>query len=139
MSPGLLPVIVFPDVELWACQYLQAELATRAEPYAADVYVGNTVPNTRTGRMVVVRRDGGPRLELVRETARLTVRVWGSSEQEATDLARLVAALLWAAPTGEPVIRVTQPTGPTPVADDSRQPLRLSTFELLVRGTQDPA
>jgi hypothetical protein len=88
--------------------------------------------------MVVVRRDGGPRLDVTRDQARLTVRVWGSTEQEATDLARLVAALLWAAPTGEPVIRVTQPTGPSPVADDSRQPLRLQTFELIVRGTDSP-
>jgi hypothetical protein len=131
----VLPVVIFPDVELWACQYLQAALATRGEAYAADVYVGNTVPSPRTGRMVVVRRDGGPRLDYHRDAARLTVRVWGSTEQEATDLARLVGALLWAAPTGEPVIAVTQPTGPTPVADDSRQPLRLQTFEVTVRGT----
>jgi hypothetical protein len=132
------PVVVFPDVELWACQYLQAELPSRSEPYAADVYVGNVVPSPRAGRMVVVRRDGGPRLDHTRDLARLTVRVWGSSEQEATDLARLVAALLWAAPNGDPVIRVDQPTGPTPVADDSRQPLRLQTFDLIVRGTDSP-
>lgn len=135
MSPGLLPTVIFPDVELWACGYLRAELDARTEPYTDAVYVGNTVPETRLDRMVVVRRDGGPRESLTWETARLTVRVWASSEQEANDLARMVAALLWAAPTGEPVIRVTQPTGPTPVADDSRQPLRLQSFELLIRGS----
>lgn len=135
--PGLLPVVIFPDVELWACQYLQAELPTRPEAYAADVYVGNVVPQTRTPRMVVVRRDGGQRPSWVRETARLTVRVWASSEQEVNDLTRLVSALLWAAPTGEPVIRVSQPTGPTPVADPSRQPLRMESFDVDVRGQQD--
>jgi hypothetical protein len=129
------PVVVFPDVELWACDHLRAALAGRPEPYAAGVHVSNVVPSPRTDRMVVVRRDGGPRLDHTRDLARLTVRVWGSSEQEATDLARLVAALLWAAPDGQPVIRVDQPTGPTPVADDSRQPLRLQTFDLIVRGT----
>ena len=128
------PVVVFPDVEMWACGHLQEALAARSEPYAAGVYVGNTVPTPRSDRMVVVRRDGGPRLDRTRDLAHLTVRVWGSSEQEATDLARLVGALLWAAPDGEPVIRVEQPTGPTPVADDSRQPLRLQTFDLTVRG-----
>lgn len=128
------PLVIFPDVELWACQYLKPALDARPEPYTDDVYVGNTVPATRTERMVVVRRDGGPRQQ-VWDNARLTVRVWGSSEQEVNDLARMVAALLWAAPTGEPVIKVTQPTGPTPVADTSRQPLRLQSFELLVRGT----
>lgn len=132
------PVVVFPDVEMWACGYLRPALAARPEPYAEDVYVGNVVPATRTQRMVVVRRDGGPRLDRTRDSARLTVRVWGGSEQEATDLARLVAALLWAAPDGNPVIRVDQPTGPSPVADDSRQPLRLQTFDLIVRGTDAP-
>ena len=132
---GVLPAVIFPDTELWACQYLKPELDARPEAYTEAVYVGNVVPETRTDRMVIVRRDGGPRQSMVWETARLTVRVWGSSEQEATDLARMVGALLWAAPTGEPIIRVTQPTGPTPVPDESRQPLRLQTFELLVRGT----
>jgi hypothetical protein len=130
-----LPVVVFPDVEMWACQYLRDALASRSEPYAAGVYVGNTVPSPRTGRMVVARRDGGTRLDYHRDQARLTVRVWAGSEQEATDLARLVAALLWAAPTGDPVIRVEQPTGPTPVPDDSRQPLRLQSFDVTTRGS----
>jgi hypothetical protein len=129
-----LPLVVFPDVELWATGYLRAALAGRPEAYCADVHVSNTVPATREDRMVVVRRDGGPRTSHVRETARLTVRTWGSSEQEVNDLARMVAALLWAAPDGDPVLRVTQPTGPTPVADDSRQPLRLQSFEVEVRG-----
>jgi hypothetical protein len=75
-------------------------------------------------------------LDPFREAARLTVRVWGGTEREATDLARLVAALLWVSPDGNPVLRVTQPTGTTPVADDSKQPLRLLAFELTVRGTQ---
>ena len=131
---SLWPVVIFPDVELWAASYLRTALADRPEAYAAGVYVGNTVPETRQDRMVVIRRDGGPTSRL-RDTARLTVNVWGQSDQEATDLARLVGALLWAAPDGDPVIYITQPTGPTPVADPSRQPLRLQTFELTVRGT----
>jgi hypothetical protein len=132
--PGQLPAVIFPDVEMWACGYLRTELDARPEPYCADVFVGNTMPNTRSDRMVLVRRDGGPRTSMVRETARMTVRTWATSEQDANDLARMVAALLWAAPDGDPVIRVDQPTGPSPVADDSRQPLRLQTFEVEVRG-----
>jgi hypothetical protein len=132
--PGQLPAVIFPDVEMWACGYLRTELAARPESYCADVFVSNTMPNTRSDRMVLVRRDGGPRTSLVRETARMTVRTWATSEQDANDLARMVAALLWAAPDGDPVLRVDQPTGPSPVADDSRQPLRLQTFEVEVRG-----
>lgn len=134
---GQLPVIVFPDVELWATSYLRAELPGRSEPYASGVYVGITVPSPRADRMVVVRRDGGPRLDVIREAARLTVRVWASTEQDATDLTRLVSALLWAAPNGNPVLRVDHLTGSSPVADESRQPLRLTTFEVIVRGTEE--
>lgn len=139
MSPGLLPVVIFPDVELWATGYLRTELENRPEPYTADVYVSNVVPDTRRARMVVVRHDGGPQQSHTRQIARLTVRVWASSEQECNDLARMVAALLWAAPTGEPVIQVGQPTGPTPVPDPSRQPLRLQTFDVTIRGVDSPA
>ncbi len=130
------PVVVMPDVELWATGHLRTALAARLEAYASNVHVSNAVPATRLSRMVIVRRDGGPRLDHVREVARLGVRVWAMTERDATDLARLVAALLWAAPNGAPVLRVTQPTGPTPVADPSGQPLRYLTFEVTVRGTQ---
>lgn len=125
--------VVFPDVELWATGWLRAALAGRPEPYAADVLVGVVVPTTRRPRMVMFRRDGGPRLDATREAARLGVNVWGSSEQEASNLARLVAALLWAAPDGNPVCKATQLAGPSPVADE--QPRRYMTFELVVRGT----
>ena len=131
-----LPVVIFPDVDLWATGYLRSALAARAEPYAAGVKVAVTVPATRPARLVVVRRDGGPRLDVARETARLGVRVWAGTEQDATDLARLVAALLWAAPDGNPVLKVTQTSGPSPVPDSSGQPLRYLTFEVTTRGAQ---
>lgn len=131
-----MPVIVQPDVEGWATSYLRAALAAQPDPYAAGVYVSNTVPSTRRDRMVIVRRDGGLRLDLLREVARLAVRVWATTDADVADLASLVAALLWDAPTGEPVLRVAQPTGATPVADPSGQPLRYMTFEVTVRGTQ---
>ena len=86
--------------------------------------------------MVIVRRDGGPRLDAVREAARIGVRVWALTDQDATDLARMTAALLWASPDGDPVCKVTQQLGPTPVADESLQPLIYMTFELITRGQQ---
>lgn len=129
----MLTAVTFPDVELWATAFLRSALAARSEPYAAGVFVGITVPDARSDRMVVVRRDGGPRLDQVRESARLTVRVWGRSDQEASDLARLVAALLWASPDGAPVVRVSQSSGPSAVPDV--QPQRLMVFDVLVRGS----
>jgi hypothetical protein len=65
------------------------------------------------------------------------VQVWAGTEQDATDLARLVAALLWTTVTGAPVQRVTQLSGPSAVADESRQPLRFMTFEFTMRGSAE--
>lgn len=130
----LQPVgIIFPDVELWATAYLRVALADRLEPFADNVYVSNSVPTTRRDRMVIVRRDGGTATSL-RDQARLSVRCWAKTEQDATDLSRLVAALLWAAPTGDPVLMVRQQSGPTPIADESKQPLRYLVFDVHTRG-----
>lgn len=128
--------VIFPDVELWATGWLRAALATRAETYAQNVLVGIVVPTTRRDRMVMFRRDGGRQLDAAREAPRLSVNVWGRTEQEVSDLARLVAALLWSAPDGEPVCRVQQLSGPSPIADE--QPRRFMSFELITRGAELP-
>ncbi|MDB5716449.1 MAG: hypothetical protein JWO15_3846 [Sphingomonadales bacterium] len=124
--------ILFPDAELWAVSYLSDALASRPEPYA-DALVSNAVPSPRVDRMVIVRRDGGQAVDL-RDDARLSVRTWATTEQDAADLARLVAALLWAAPDGLPVVRVAQESGPSAVADQSGQALRYSVFTVRTRG-----
>lgn len=125
--------ILFPDVEMWASTFLRTALAARAEPYAANVFVSNQVPATRRDRMVIVRRDGGTP-DALRDQAYLSVRVWATTEQDATDLARLVTALLWSAPTGDPVLMVRQQSGASPVADESGQPLRFIVMEIHTRG-----
>lgn len=127
------PTVIFPDVELWATAYLRAALAARVEEYTEDVFVSNAVPSPRRPRMVVVRRDGGPRLDKTREAARLSCRVWAESEQDVADLASMVRALMWAAPDGNPVCRVNDLAGPSAVADESGTPLRFMSFELIVR------
>lgn len=129
-------VIVFPDVEAWAVGYLRSALAARAESYAQNVVVGTRVPAPRADRMVVVRRDGGPRLDLVREAARLAVRVWAGTEADCADLAALVRGLLWAAPGDGPVVKVDDLAGPSPVEDESGQPLRFFTVEITTRGAE---
>ena len=138
-----LPVVLFADLELWATGVLRTALAARAEPYTDDVYVGNDVPkNAATGeperrpRMVTVRRDGGPRDKMAPlETARVGVNVYAETDQDANDLARMVAALLWASPNGAPVVKVNQTSGPSTIDDPSRLPRRYMTFELRARGT----
>ena len=132
----ILPVVLFDDIELWATGALRAALAARSEPYTDDVYVSNKVPTVRRNRMVIVRRDGGGRLDVVREAPRLGINVWAKTEQDANDLGRLVAALLWAAPDGDPVSRVTVTGGPYPVADDTDF-LRYLTAEVISHGRDD--
>lgn len=141
-----LEVVLFDDVELLVTGKLRTALAARAEPYTTDVYVSNSNPSDpATGdrlnkpRMVTVRRDGGPRLDVARDQARIAVNVWATStvsdaqaEQDCNDLARMTAALIWAMPDGDPVVRVDQTSGPTTIADD--RPHKYLTFDLTMRG-----
>lgn len=119
--------IIFPDVELVVTGYLRTALATHGYP---GMFVSNKRGTQTTA--VWVRRDGGPTLDAVREAARLGVNVFATTEQDATDLARTVSALLRAAADGTPVVRVTQSSGPTPIPDSG--PRRFMTFEITVRG-----
>lgn len=123
--------VVFPDAELWVCGYLQTTLPTYGY---SGVFVSNRRENQPTA--VWVRRDGGAALDQVREGPRLGVNVFAPTEQQATDLARTVAALLVAAPDGDPVCRVTQTSGPAGVADEGRAARRYMTFDLVVRGSE---
>lgn len=129
-----MSVIIPPDAVEWATGWLRSALASRSEPYAADVFVSASVPNPRRDRMVIFRRDGGYRMDVVRTMARLTVNVWATSEQEVSALARLTEGLLLSAADGVPVLRVTQASGPSPVPD--AQPRRLMSFEVIVRGQE---
>lgn len=135
----ILPIVIHDDIELWACGRLETLLTARHEPYTDDVYVGNKVPNQRRDRMVIIRRDGGGRLDAVREAPRLGINVWvknedATSEQVANDLARMVAALLWASPDGDPVSKVTITGGPYPIPEESASHVRYITAELISHG-----
>lgn len=103
--------ILFPDAEALAISVLSSALAERPEPEAQDVYVADAEPATRRRRQVVVRRDGGTRLDLVREAPRLSLLVWGFDQAEAGALARLCAAILGAAADGSTPIVASRISG----------------------------
>lgn len=124
-----MTAVVWPDVELWATGYLRTALAAYGYP---GIFVSNRREAQTTA--VWVRRDGGPGLDSIREAARLGVNVFAPKEQAATDLARTVSALMRSGADGEPVLRVVQTLGPSPVADN--QPRRYMTFEVTVRGAE---
>lgn len=130
----ILPVVIHDDIELWATARIRALLATRSEPYAMNVYVSNTTPSARRDRMVIIRRDGGGRLDAVREAPRLGINVWAKTEQDANNLGRMVAALLAASPDGNPVSRVTITGGPYAVEESSTHEVRYITAEVISKG-----
>jgi hypothetical protein len=135
--------ILYADIEAEFIGYMASALDARPEAYALDVAVRNRVPNESTtqpwptsGRLVVVRDDGGPMTQDVRATARLGVRVWAPTEAECSDLANLVVALVrgWRSP----VVRRTEPSRPYSVTEESRRPAAYFTAELMIRGRALP-
>lgn len=121
--------IVFPDVDLVVVDLLQTQMPLHGYP-------GLFVDNKRGAQSTAlwVRRDGGPQLDQFREAARVGVNAYAPSEQAVADLARTASAVLRAAADGNPILRVQQTSGPSPIADTSG-PRRYMTFELWVRGT----
>ena len=132
------PLVVFPDIEAWLIDYLQAALDGFDAEYTRGVVVDIDTRKPRPARSVVIRRDGGPQLDRVRELARVAINVWADTDANATDLAQLVRALIVASPNGRPVLRATAP-GPVAVPDESGQPLRYFVAELTVRGASVPS
>lgn len=132
------PNIIFPDVELVVVEYLRTTLEARPEPFA-EATVDIRVPATMPERLVQVRRDGGVRLDNIREAARVTVNIFAETEADAADLTRLCRALLWAAPNGSPVVRVNDGSGPVAIPDESGRKRRFFTVEVIVRGEEIPA
>ena len=124
------PLVEYPDVVWEVTDYLRTALAAHGYPgiRVADTYKGGELE-------VWVQRDGGPQLDVVRETARIRINVFapGTSSQAVDDLARRVSTLMRAAADGAPILRVEQTTGPTSIADT--MPRRLLNFEVDVRGT----
>lgn len=130
--PGRLPVVIFPDIEQWLTTYLRAELAGHGH---ADVRVSTKY--RQVPRSVQIRRDGGPRLDVIREAARIgiSVRADDPTGGGVNALAQLVRALIGACPDGNPVLAVTALPGPVAVDDPNGQPLRFFVAELIVRGS----
>lgn len=124
--------ILFPDAEALVVNVLTTALGSRPEPHAEDVYLAAEEPTTRRRRQVVVQRVGGSRLDLVRDEARVSLRVWGRDASETTELAALVAALLGASADGSTPILRAQVTGPLRVPGTD---YRLLTAALTVKGT----
>jgi hypothetical protein len=136
----LKPAILFPDAVAWAVTYLGPALAARVEPFADDVTVRSQAPREDAtdpapvpGRVVTIRDDGGPDRDLTKVNS-LGVNVWADTEEEAGDLARLVAALLRAGVGTGALVAHLGANGPYPIPDESGHHWFLSA-DLLFRGS----
>lgn len=129
----MIPVIVFPDIELWAADYLRRHLFAYGWP---KVHVGNAYPKKgKHDQVVTVRRDGGASTD-VRDFPRLGVNVWADTEFEASSLAAMVRALLRAAENDGPIRRAREQSGPSPIPDENGRARRYMTFEFVTRGEE---
>lgn len=122
----------FPDAELLLTGGFRSLLTAAGE---ADVHVGRKIPNPRETRMVILTRDGGGASNH-RDRPRIRCRVWDSTDQAATNLARKVVALAPKLVQNGTVLHAECLSGPYEVADESNEPQRYVLFEFHTRGTQ---
>lgn len=129
------PLIIMPDVELWATGWIRSALTYRTEDYAGDVYVDIKTPDPLKPYMVIVRNDGGHRSDMLHENVLLAVNVYGPSESVVDALARLVEGLLLSVSASSPVEQIVSQSRPVRVPDT--QPRRYFVVEMTVRGFTD--
>jgi len=78
--------IIFGDIEEALITFLRTETAA----HGRSPTVGNALPTDRTAEMVVVQRAGGPKRDLVTDSALVTFECWGSTRATAASLGGLV-------------------------------------------------
>lgn len=125
-----MEAVAFPDVEAAAVAFLRSELAARSDA----VHVSTRVPNPRPARLVRVSRTGGGRRNLVQDDAQVTAECWGVDSVKASELCRLVRALLGSMDTGA-VWFAGEVGGPVDHPDDlTDSPRYQTTVTLRSRG-----
>jgi hypothetical protein len=124
--------VLFPDAVAVAISWLELQMGPNL--------LVPRVPNPRPARMVLVRRLGGPRLNIVADDALLGVEAWDETEEDAHDLAQTARGYLLAM-RGEVVdnvacYRVADVGGPSLLPDpESDQPRYVFTVQAAMRGT----
>ena len=94
MSTPVPEVILFPDAEALVVSFLNGELTARGD----TARVSTRVPTARPDRFVRVSLAGGTRANLAQDAPMLTIECWDKTGVDASDLARLVRALVWSMP-----------------------------------------
>lgn len=126
----MAPLVVMPDVVAELVTYFRTVLTPP---------VHARIPADRPDSFLVVKRTGGPRLDLVRDGAQVTLEAYGSTEKAAHDLIQLARAHLHAlrgqALGSTTVYRVTEFAGPGNLPDPVTQlPRYTLTAQVALRG-----
>ena len=109
-------LVVFPDPQELLCSYLRDRLEERGY---TNIFVGTKVPTNRPKMFVRVMVVGGERRSVKIDAPRLVVESWGSTESEASDLAEMNRALIFAMDRwqGTQVYNVQETARPTNLPD----------------------
>ena len=130
--------VIFPDIEKILVQGLQSALDARSESFAQDVAVSTIKPASDVtpypDRIVVIRGDGGPRLDHVRKLERAGITIWAEDYQTASSLGYLVEALVKEL-TIDGIKLVDIALSPVRVAEETQQECRYMTIEVITQGT----
>jgi hypothetical protein len=104
------------------------------------VVVATRVPKQWPDLLIVVRRIGGPRRNLVTDEPLLSIEAWAPNEEDAVDLIEeargLIHSLRGQTMDGVAVYRITEAAGPAMLPDPlSNVPRCVLTISVAMRGT----
>lgn len=139
MTVTSYPAVIGPDATDVCVSFLRDALDGQGD----DATVAARIPNLRPERLVVVRRVGGPRLNLVADDPMISVECWAADTADAHDLAQLCRALVHTmrggTVAGVPIYRIDELAGPADLPDPlSDQPRYVFTVQIAMRGTALP-
>lgn len=126
------PVMLFPDAVKLFVGVVGDGFGLSSEP---DVVIDNAVPNPRPLEFMVIRRQGGPRRNLVVDQAQLRFEQYAQTAERAAALALLGRAYVQAARgqvrDGFTICRIEEFAGPQDLPDPITQLPRYVFTELV--------
>lgn len=133
-----MPAVIFPDVEKVLVAAIKSELSARTESYAQNVTVATKKPASDVtpypSRIIVIRSDGGPKVDWVRKIERIGITIWANTYADASNLARLIEALSVTL-TNDGIKLSSVVLSPTRIDEAGPQECRYMTLELIVKGS----
>lgn len=132
---------IFPDVELLLVERLKASQAVLTDPIWDDVTIATIKPHGTSaaypGKLVIIRSDGGTqRIRGLVRTERVGISVYANDYASASNLARLVDALMRSYTYGD-IKLVETVLSSTRIEDPSTDTgeLRYMTFEVTTKAS----